>query len=99
MAAGVMQYPRRKFLSALITGRAFRFFAFAFFGRVYGQQMIAFFSHQYRPTIYLLSALAILASVGAIVYFKFHRPKAQRKKSERGEQVPKFHVFGRHMKD
>ncbi|HKD02576.1 MAG TPA: VTT domain-containing protein [Terriglobales bacterium] len=90
MAAGVMQYPHRKFLSALITGRAFRFFAVACFGRIYGQQLIAFFSHYYRPTIYLLIALAITGSVGVTVYFKFYRPKAQktqREESERGEQV------------
>ena len=42
MAAGVMQYPRKKFLSALTAGRAVRFFAVAYLGRIYGRQMIGF---------------------------------------------------------
>lgn len=102
MAAGVMQYPSRKFLSALTTGRAFRFLAVACFGRMYGQQMIAFFSHHYRQTIYLLIALAIAAGVGAAVYFKVHRPKSQKTESEaseRGDPVAKLPVPGRHMRD
>ena len=32
MAAGIMQYPRKKFLSALTAGRAVRFFAVAYLG-------------------------------------------------------------------
>ena len=44
MAAGIMQYPRKKFLSALTAGRAVRYFAVAYLGRVYGRRMIGFFS-------------------------------------------------------
>jgi membrane protein YqaA with SNARE-associated domain len=78
MAAGVMQYPHKKFLSALLAGRAARFFAVAFLGRVYGQQMIRFFSRHYRPLLYLLISLAVTAGIGALVYFKWYRPTSQR---------------------
>ena len=95
-AAGIMQYPREKFLSALTTGRGVRFFAVAYFGRIYGQQMIGFISRHYRPVMYVLIALAVTAGIGALVYFKWYRPKAQREERKRGEQVQEFPLPGRH---
>ena len=79
MAAGVMQYPRKKFLSALTAGRGVRFLAVAYFGGIYGPQMIRFFSQYYRPAMYLLIALAVTCGIGALVYFKCYRPRAQQK--------------------
>jgi membrane protein YqaA with SNARE-associated domain len=73
MTAGVMQYPREKFLSALMAGRAARFFTVAFLGRIYGQQMIGFFSRHYRPMLYLLISLAVAAGVGGLLYFIRYR--------------------------
>ena len=99
MAAGVMQYPRKRFLYALTAGRAVRFFAVAYLSSLYGQQMIGFFSRYYRPVMYALIALAVTAGVGALVYFKWYRPKAQREERQRGEQVAEFPVPGRHPKD
>jgi uncharacterized membrane protein YdjX (TVP38/TMEM64 family) len=81
MAAGVMQYPPKKFISALSAGRAVRFFAGAYFGRFYGQQMIDFCSRHYRPVMYALIALAVAAGIGALVYFKWYRPKRQREEA------------------
>jgi len=81
MAAGVMQYPRKKFISALAAGRGVRFFAEAFLGRIYGQQMIDFCSRHYRPVMYALIALAVAAGIGALVYFKWYRPKRQREEA------------------
>jgi membrane protein YqaA with SNARE-associated domain len=86
MAAGVMQYPRKKFLSALTVGRAARFFVVAFLGRIYGQQMIGFFSRHYKLTLYALIALAVTAGIGALVYFKWYRPRAQCEERRRGER-------------
>jgi len=77
MAAGVMQYPRKKFLSALFAGRAARFVTVAFLGRVYGQQMVAFFSRHYRPLLYVLISVVVIAGIGALVYFKWYRPTQQ----------------------
>jgi len=75
-----------------------RFFAVAYFGRIYGQQMIGFFSLHYRPVMYVLIALAVTAGIGTLVYFKWYRPKAQREERERREQVEEFPVPGRHPK-
>lgn len=76
MAAGVMHYPRREFFSALTAGRSVRFFAVAYFGRIYGQQMIGFFSRYYKPTMYVLIALAVMAALGGLVHYKWYRPTA-----------------------
>jgi membrane protein DedA with SNARE-associated domain len=71
MAAGVMQYPHKKFFLALTAGRAARFCVEAYLGRAYGQQVIGFFSRNYYPMMYLLIALAITAGIGAVIYFKW----------------------------
>jgi membrane protein DedA with SNARE-associated domain len=78
MAAGVMQYPRRSYLSALLAGRAARFFIEAVLGRVYGQQMIGFFSRHQRSLVYFLISVAVAAGIGALVYFKWYRPSQKR---------------------
>jgi membrane protein YqaA with SNARE-associated domain len=82
MTAGVMQYPRKRFLSALIAGRALRFFAVAYLGRIYGHQMISFFSRHYRMFMILLIAIAIAAGIGALIYFLWYRPMKARKRRE-----------------
>jgi membrane protein YqaA with SNARE-associated domain len=82
MAAGIMQYPRKNFLSALTAGRAARFFTVAFLGRIYGQQMISFFSRHYRALLHLLIWLAVAAGIGALVYFKWYRPWARRREGK-----------------
>jgi membrane protein YqaA with SNARE-associated domain len=99
MAAGIMQYPRQKFFSALTAGRAVRYFAVAYLGSIYGRRVISFFSRYYRPALYLLIGLAAMAGIGALIYFKWYRPKAQREERERGEPVDKFPVPGRHPRD
>src|SRR5579885_698279 len=40
MAAGVLQYPRKKFLAALTVGRGIRFFGVAYIGHLYGESII-----------------------------------------------------------
>ncbi len=90
MAAGIMQYPCKRFFSTLTAGRAVRYFAVAYMGSIYGRQMIGFFSHYYQTVLYILIALAVTASIGALVYFKWYRPRAQREERERGGQLKNF---------
>jgi len=61
-----MQYPRKKFLSSRAAGHAARFFGVAFLARIYGQQMIGFFSRHDRPSLYLVISLAVTAGIGAV---------------------------------
>jgi membrane protein DedA with SNARE-associated domain len=87
MAAGVLQYPARKFLAALAAGRAMRFFAVALIGRIYGQAIIGFFSRYTKPVLYTLICLAVVGGIAAIVYFKWYRPKRRAEQGREGEKV------------
>ena len=79
MAAGVMQYPAKKFLAALALGRGIRFFAVAFLGKLYGIAIVDWFSHYYKPLLYTFIALGVMGGIGALLYFKWYRPKHQPK--------------------
>jgi membrane protein YqaA with SNARE-associated domain len=98
MAAGVLQYPRKKFLAALGAGRGVRFFAVAFVGHVYGEAIIGWLSQYYKPVLYGLLGLAALGGIAALVYFKWYRPKVQRQERQRGEKVEEFPVPGKRRK-
>ena len=95
MAAGVLQYPRRKFLSALAAGRGVRYFAVAWVGHVYGKEIIAGLSQYYRPVLYALLGLAALGGIAALIYFKWYRPKIRREEQQRGEKVEEFPIPGK----
>src|ERR1700751_5555948 len=77
MAAGVLQYSPRKFLTALGIGRGIRFFAIAFLGRVYGTAIVGWLGRYYRPFLYVLIAAGVAGGTAAVVYFKWYRPKHQ----------------------
>ncbi len=81
VAAGVMQYPRRKFLTALTFGRALRFFTVAFLGRTYGRQVAGLFSQHYQPMLYITIALALISGIGFLVYLAY-RPSGASHKTE-----------------
>lgn len=84
MAAGVMQYPKKKFLAALTVGRGIRFFAIAFLGKLYGTAILSWLGHYYKPFLYVLIALGVLGGIGVLVYVKWYRP---RHKNDRKEQA------------
>lgn len=90
MAAGVLQYPRKKFLSALSTGRGVRYFALAWVAHVYGKVIVTGLAQYYQPVLYGLIALAVAAGIVALVYFKWYRPRVQRQERQRGEKVEEF---------
>ncbi len=75
MAAGVMQYPRKQFLTALTVGRAIRYFAIAYLGGVYGTDIVGWFSRYYKPLLYVLIALGVIGGMAALFYFKWYRPR------------------------
>ena len=75
MAAGVLQYEPKKFLTALALGRGIRFFAVALLGRVYGTAIMGWLGRYYEPFLYTLIALAVLGGIAAFVYFKWYRKR------------------------
>ena len=88
MAAGVLQYPRKQFLSALAAGRGVRFFAVAYIGHRYGQSIIGFFSQYYEPVLYGLIALGVVAGIAVLVYLKWYRPKHKKDQRQQRKTAP-----------
>lgn len=87
MAAGVLQYPKKKFLVALTTGRGARFFAVAYIGHLYGKAIINFLSQYYRPMLYAIIVMAVLGGIGGLLYWKLYLPR--KKGRERMQQASK----------
>ena len=92
VAAGALQYPRKKFLAALATGRGVRFFAVAYMAHIYGKAIIGWLSQYYEPLLYALLGLAALGGISALLYFKWYRPKRQKEERRRGEPVEQFPI-------
>jgi membrane protein DedA with SNARE-associated domain len=79
MAAGVMQYPKKKFLVALTGGRSVRFFVEAYIAHIYGKQIISWMYRYYQPALYGLIALAVAGGAGALLYWKWYWPRKKRR--------------------
>jgi len=75
IAAGALQIPRRKFLSAVATGRAIRYTIDALLGVFYGHAIIHFFAQYYKPALYALIALGVIGGIGALIYYKHWKHK------------------------
>lgn len=95
MAPGVMKYPTRKFLAALTIGRGIRFMAVAFISHLYGKLLLSFIGKYKGPATWFLVSLAVLGGIGALVYFKWYRPKRQNEQRLAGEPVEELPIPGK----
>jgi membrane protein YqaA with SNARE-associated domain len=71
LAAGALQYSRKKFLLALGLGRGLRFTVVAALGAIYGDAIVVFFSRYYKSAVITLVVLAI--GSGVISYVEYRR--------------------------
>jgi len=72
LAAGAMQYSRKKFVAALALGRSIRFTIVAGLGAIYGRHIVRFFSRYYKPALFLLLGLALVGGVAALIqYYRY----------------------------
>jgi membrane protein YqaA with SNARE-associated domain len=83
LAAGALQYSRKKFVAALALGRAVRFTIVAGLGVVYGRHIVRFFSQYYKPALFLLIGLAVVGGILALIQYYRYR---NRTTDDRGEQ-------------
>ena len=78
LAAGAMQYSRKKFIAALALGRAVRFTIVAGLGAIYGRHIVRFFSRYYKPALFVLIGLAVIGGVLALIqYYRYKNRAAQ----------------------
>ncbi|MGA2458932.1 MAG: VTT domain-containing protein [Terriglobales bacterium] len=84
LAAGAMQYPTRKFLTALAVGRGIRFTILAYLGYHYGRHIVRFFALYYWPVLIALIAFSALGGLYGLFEYKRRQknstPKAARPK-------------------
>jgi membrane protein YqaA with SNARE-associated domain len=66
LAAGALQYSRRKFVGALSLGRAARYTIIAGLGALYGNSITAFFSQYYKAALGILIGLSLIGAGGVI---------------------------------
>ena len=70
LAAGAMQYPTRKFLTALAVGRGIRFTILAYLGVRYGRHIVKFFAQYYWPVLIVLLAFSVLGGLYGLFEYK-----------------------------
>jgi membrane protein YqaA with SNARE-associated domain len=75
LAAGAMQYSRKKFLAALTLGRGLRYTVAAWLGFHYGRHILRFFSQYYKPAIAVLIGLAVLGTVLSVIQYRRYKKK------------------------
>jgi membrane protein YqaA with SNARE-associated domain len=73
LAAGAMQYSRKKFLAALTLGRALRYSIEADLGFRYGTHILRFFSRYYKPAVAILIGLAVIGTALSVIQYLRYR--------------------------
>jgi membrane protein YqaA with SNARE-associated domain len=76
LAAGALQYPRKRFLAALALGRGIRFTVLAGLGAHYGDAIAGFFSKYYKPALIILIGLAVLGGVLALIEYVRYKKRS-----------------------
>src|SRR5271169_1016001 len=70
LAAGAMQYPTRKFLTALAVGHGIRYTILAYLGYHYGRHIVKFFAKYYWPVLSALIAFSVLGGLYGLYEYK-----------------------------
>ena len=70
LAAGALQYPTKKFLTALSVGRGLRYAILAYLGAHYGRTITRFFSQYYMPALVLLIAFSVIGALYGLFEYK-----------------------------
>ncbi len=73
LAAGAMQYSRAKFLGALVLGRGVRYSVAAYFGALYGRQILRFFARYDKLAVGVLIGLAVVGGILTLIQYLRYR--------------------------
>src|ERR1700730_13008315 len=69
LAAGALQYSRKKFLTALVVGRGIRYSIAAYLGARYGRHVLRFFDQYQKPALAILIGLAIVGGILSLIQY------------------------------
>jgi len=78
LAAGALQYSRKKFVGALALGRGIRYLLLAGFGSLYGKAIVQFFTQYYKPAVLILVVLAVVGAILSIAQYLRSRKNGAR---------------------
>jgi membrane protein YqaA with SNARE-associated domain len=78
LAAGALQYSRRKFVGALALGRGVRYTIIAGLGALYGTRITAFFAQYYKAALGILIGLSLIGIAGAVWQYLRQRKEKPR---------------------
>ncbi len=81
LAAGALQYPKKKFVAALTLGRAVRYSLVAGLGSLYARQITAFFSRYYKPAVLVLVGLAVIGGILSFLEYRRSRRSSRRRQA------------------
>ncbi|MGA8491464.1 MAG: VTT domain-containing protein [Terriglobales bacterium] len=73
IAAGALQYSRKKFLAALTVGRGVRYSIAAYLGFLYGNHIVRFFSRYYKPTFAILIGSAVIGAILTLIQYRRYK--------------------------
>ena len=69
LAAGAMQYSKKKFVSALLVGRGVRYSIAAYLGALYGRHILRFFARYQKPALGILIGLAVVGGILSLIQY------------------------------
>ena len=69
LAAGAMQYSRKKFLTALTLGRGVRYLIVAWLGFHYGRHILRFFSRYDKLAVSVLIGFAVVGGILTLIQY------------------------------
>lgn len=75
LAAGAMNVPKKKFLSAYAAGRLVRYSIISLLGWLYGKTVIGWIHEYSKPIIWTLIGLAILGGIAGAIYIYYRKQK------------------------
>ncbi len=76
LAAGAMQYPTRKFLTALAVGRGIRFSILGYLGYHYGRTIVKLFALYYWPVLIALIGFSVAGGLYGLYEYKRRQPSS-----------------------
>ena len=76
LAAGALNYPTRRFLTALGVGRAIRYSVLGLLASIYGRAILGFLKHYYQPVLWSAVGLSVLGGIGTLVWLKKRQSRA-----------------------
>jgi membrane protein YqaA with SNARE-associated domain len=82
LAAGAIQYSRKKFIGALAAGRGVRYSIVAGLGALYGDSIVSFFSRYYKPALLILIGAAVVGGVLALLEYRRSRRNSRERHRE-----------------